>query len=268
MEKQKRLKRKLNERKRLTKKVLKENCEKKFYKKKYFDKETEFYVIKFINAHKKSVKDRLFVENIMPAFNELINNLIRTYKVYKVDSNVENLRRECLDFMYMKLCNENFVPGKHKAFSYFNVVARNFFFQKYKDYMKLLNNELPENALGHLDEIKRAGEYRLFRGMKDDTLVEEIISCDNTNEFIQSLYNYKGKIKEKYKDNMLLANKYCTVVDGVCQLFKQSEELPSFKKKAIYLYLREMCRVDSRIITSVFNLLRQEYPQLSMAFDK
>ena len=260
------MKKKLIERKRLTSKVLKDDCEKKVYKKKYFTKETEYWIIKFMAARKIEIRNTIFTEHIMPAFQELILSLIKTYKIHKIDKNTKSLEKECLDYMFMKLMRKNFVPGVHKAFSYFNVVCRNFFFQKFKDYNKAKNNQSDDSCLGHASEIKRAEEYRLFRGFGDNTLEDDIVEKDCSDEFMHSLMDCKKIIADRYNDNEILCNKYCSVVDGVCQLFKQCDALPSFKKKAVYLYLREMCKVDSRIITSVFNILREEYPTMSKAF--
>ncbi len=100
----------------------------------YFTKETDEYIKKFLLTDINEEKHALFKEGIQPAFEKLIENLIYVYKFFVIDD-VDTLKQDCLANLYEIL--PKYDPNKgSKGFSYFNVVAKNWFIQKARERSK------------------------------------------------------------------------------------------------------------------------------------
>ena len=63
------------------------------------------------------------MEGILPAFEKLVDNLITIYKFQGLHSSHEELKNDCIVFLYESLHKFDGSLGT-KAFSYFNVVAK------------------------------------------------------------------------------------------------------------------------------------------------
>lgn len=94
----------------------------------YFGKDVDEKIIEF-NALAATgdieKKNQIFTVGIRPAFMRLIESQMYLYKFYKVDD-PETLKNECLSTLYEILPKFDATKGK-KAFSYFNVVVKNWF---------------------------------------------------------------------------------------------------------------------------------------------
>ena len=97
----------------------------------YFTQETDKYICLFNMADTDSEKHNIFNANIRPAFEKLIENLIFVYSYYAIDD-VDTLKRECLSTLYEMLPKYNTEFGS-KGFSYFNVVAKNWFIHRIRE---------------------------------------------------------------------------------------------------------------------------------------
>ena len=52
------------------------------------------------------------------------------------------------------------------------------------------------------------------------------------------------------------------VADAVLTLFKKRYDLEIFKKKALYIYIREMTGTETPYLTKVINVLKDEFYEL------
>jgi hypothetical protein len=258
----------------LTKKVIKKNCEKKVYKKKYFGQEEEDWILKFNRCKDKKRRNRIYEKHIHAAFKELVNNLVNVYKMGNI-GRIDVIRHECMSHLFIKLCNGNFNgEAGSKAFSYFNVIARNFMFQKYKDHKLKGERESNEDCLTHAEELKNSTDYKLLRGIECDSNFEsDIIKEDERVGFIRELQEVKTRVKEyidsSSPDKSEEIKKNCSkVIDATCELFKQADSLPSLKKKTIYFFIKEITGLDAKDITGSFKILKIFYPEMSMVFVK
>lgn len=183
------------------------------------------------------------------------------------------IRCECMSHMFIKLCNGNFNgEAGSKAFSYFNVIARNFMFQKYKDHKIKGERESNEDCLTHAEELKNSTDYKLLRGIEcDNNFESEIIKEDERLGFIHELQTVKTKVEEYIDDNESdkapeIKDQCNKVIDATCELFKQADNLPSLKKKTIYFFIKEITGLDAKEITSSFKILKVFYPEMSSVF--
>jgi hypothetical protein len=112
----------------------------------YFTKDTDSAIERFNAAELDDEKHTIFDKEIRPAFEKLIENLIFVYKFYTL-GDPPTLQRECLTDLYNTL--PKFDPSKASnpnkptstSFSYFNMVAKNWFIARTREASKKSKNE-------------------------------------------------------------------------------------------------------------------------------
>jgi hypothetical protein len=68
----------------------------------YFTKDTENAIVAFQKAPSLPEKEKIFNENIRPAFQKLIENTIFVYKFHTM-GDVDLLKNDCLSFLFETL---------------------------------------------------------------------------------------------------------------------------------------------------------------------
>ena len=129
---------------------------------------------------------------------------------------------------------------KSKAFSYFSVIAKNWFIllnnNNYDDWKKEveISEERDENTvqLQHVDKHHTQVET-------DEFMTLTIEFWDNNIE----------KIFNKQKD--------LNIANAVVELLRNSNKIDAFNKKALYLYIREISDCKTQQITKVINKMKQ-----------
>jgi DNA-directed RNA polymerase specialized sigma subunit len=205
--------------KKAIKKIVKKN--------EYFTKLHEEAILKYAISNDKQEKSVLYVTLIQPAFNEMVDKIVFTYKFTSLP-NIEDLKEECKIWLTTILDKFDASKGS-KAFSYFSVITKNWFIHKVK-----------KNSNGRevsLDEITQEFEEdHLFILNNYDTLREK-------NEFWQALW-----LEIDTWDSQTLKINEKKVYEAVRLLLKDPEGIEIFNKKAIYLYIREMTGLSTKQI--------------------
>ena len=211
---------------------------KKRTKRKYFTKVHEDAIVKYCATQDRWEKEQLYIEFIHPAFDELVDKIIYTYK-FTTLPNVDYLREECKAWLVTIL--DKYDPNKgSKAFSYFSVVTKNWFIHKVKKTTKKLKTET------NLDDYHHSEEALMSRIPYEEDR--------NRNEFVQhfrdSLDKWHGVAE---KENEI------KVINAIKVLFEHSDDIEIFNKKAIYLYMREITDLNTKQIATVLGKLKIRY---------
>ena len=119
----------------------------------YFTQEHEDAIIKYANTNCNKVRTDLYVRLIQPAFNEMVDKIVFTYK-FTTLPNIDELRDDCK--VWLTTILDKYDPKKgSKAFSYFSVITKNWFIHKVKQTAKRSKREVDyEDALKEVDEEK------------------------------------------------------------------------------------------------------------------
>jgi len=212
----------------------------------YFTAEVDVS-IKALNATEDQLeRDRIYRQEIKPAFEKLVENIIHTFKFYYTDGlSIKDLQHEVVSFLVEKL--PKFTSDKGKAFSYFSIVAKNYLIlNNNKNFKKLVNSEQLEGA----------------NGLSSALVVEE--EPTPIDHFIQNMIDYFDanliKVYPKKNDQI--------VVGAVIELFRRKETLEIFNKKALYIYIREMTNANTQHITKVIKSLKDKYVKMYNDYDK
>jgi len=130
-------------------------------------------------------------------------------------------------------------PGKGKAFSYFSIVAKNWFI--------LDNNTTYKRFKKHVEICEQSGEAGEFVVEPEHEKQES-----ETREFIALMVDYWdkniGKLFTKEKD--------LKIANAVVEIFRNSDRIDVFNKKALYLYIREIADCPTQKITKVINKMK------------
>jgi len=203
----------------------------------YFTEDTELAIVEYLASEDQALRNKIYNERIHYSFYKLAENLIHTFKFYYTEvDDLEDLKHEVITFLLEKL--HYFKVGKGKAFSYFSIVGKN--------YLILYNNK---------NYAKKKGKADLIEVDTDDNILNEFDRDEVRNEKVEFLDLYiKYMDKRIYK--MFKKESEIKVADAVLTIFKNRENLEIFNKKAIYIFIREITKEETPIITKVVKKMR------------
>jgi hypothetical protein len=225
--------------------VKKSKSKKKNY---YFTSDTEQAIISYSNTDSKQIREELYKQQIQPAFDELVNKIVYTYKFTSLE-NIDFLKDDCKIWLTTSLQKFDASKGA-KAFSYFSVVTKNWFTHKAKKQTQKNKREVNYDDLVKEFNVVKATNEKSFQDKQ-----EEI-------EFWHSLM-YEV---ESWDRPSLRENEKC-VLNAVITLMKNIEQIEIFNKKAVYLYLREITGLNTKQIVSCLNKMRARYSTFKNKWD-
>ena len=209
-------------------------------KRHYFTQVHEDAIVRYANIDDVKERTVLYIQLIQPAFDEMVNKIIFTYKFTSLPNIVE-LRDECKIWLTMIL--DKYDPNKgSKAFSYFSVITKNWFIHKVKKNSKKVKREIDFDDIPADLEKKFLTDYNHY-----ETRREEQEFWNNLWVEINSWDTDKLKPNDK------------KVLEAVKILFENSDDIEIFNKKAIYLYMREITGLNTKQIVNSLNKMRSKY---------
>jgi len=225
---------------------------KKRTKNNYFTKVHEEAIVQYALSACRKEKSKLYVSLIQPAFNEMVNKIIFTYKFNNLP-NIDPLRDDCK--VWLTTILDKYDPNKgSKAFSYFSVVTKNWFIHKVKTNSKRLKRETSFEQIvesggsdslgtssGAADYFDRREEMEFW-----NSLLTQVDAWDTGNL----------KVNEK------------SVLEAVKVLLHNIEDIEIFNKKAVYLYLRELTGLNTKQVVNNLNKLREKYRIFKNKWDR
>ena len=97
----------------------------------YFNSDTQAAIVAYKIEQNLNKRNELYLKEILPAFDKLVENLINVYGFQIQYESKADLQSECVEFLYGVITKFDASKGT-KAFSYFNVVAKNWLIIKSK----------------------------------------------------------------------------------------------------------------------------------------
>lgn len=219
--------------------------------KNYFDGKTQEAIVKFQTETNRQTRKELYEKVIEPAFSSLVENLINVYGYKILSETKQDLKIECVEFLYTIIDKFDVSKGS-KAFSYFNVVAKNWLTIRSKQNAKNLQFfvSLDDKDSFSIRELELIENYKVVPACDEGIGHEEAQS--NIKKLLDSL---KTKVKT---DN----EKLC--FDSIVLLFDTIHQIDFDNKRAIMAYMREITRLSPKqlsVILSVFKKYYKEYKQ-------
>jgi len=214
----------------------------------YFTAEHEQAILKFCTSNNRAEKERLYEVWIQPAFNQMVDKIVFSYKFTNLP-NIDELRMECK--VWLTTILDKYDPKRgSKAFSYFSVITKNWFIHQVKKNTKRLQREVPyEDAELELETnfIDPGDSYYQERASKEFWLKlwNEVESWD---------VDFEKEAEKK-------------VYEAVKIILSSVDEIEIFNKKAIYLYLRELTGMNTKQVVTHLNKMRGRYKDFKKDWD-
>lgn len=208
----------------------------------YFGPEVDEKIAQYVNEADMSLKNKIFEVDVKPALMKLIESQIYLYGFWRIDD-PDTLKNECLSNLYEILPKFDPTRGK-KAFSYFNVVVKNWFIWKIRDKNKRLKQQ-SENFYGIDHDIVKSNPS-LILASYEDQIIEK--------EFWVSLFRDMDKWRP-----LLKKKQEVQVLDSIVFLLQNPQLVSIYNKKAVFLYIREMTGLTMKQVNHNMNRLKTLY---------
>jgi hypothetical protein len=210
----------------------------------YFTPETETAIVAYNETSDSREKDRIYNEHIQPAFFKIAENVYNTFKFSYADVSPLEIQKQAISHMVANM--DKYEKGKGKAFSYFSIVAKNWFI--------LDNNTTYKRFKKHVEICEQAGDAGEFVVEPEHEKQES-----ETREFIKLMVDYwdknVGKLFNKERD--------LKIANAVIEIFRNADRIDVFNKKALYLYIREIADCQTQNITKVINKMKSTQRNIS-----
>ena len=236
----------------MKKKIVKKTIRrrKKGSSKNYFTKETHDNIRIYQNTESDEIKHKIYVEKICPAFNKLAENLIFINGFAKTPDTFQVLKNDCVTFLYETI--RKFDPDRGtKAFSYFNVVAKNWLIIQSKKRTKIRNRTV---------SIQDAEE----RSLTDPVYLEafKIDAPQDKNMMRRESFAALKEMLQEIKTR-LRTEKEIACIDAIIALFDKVDDLDLLNKRAIFVYLRDISSLSPKQLSVAMSSIRKHYRDIS-----
>ncbi len=214
----------------------------------YFTAEHEEAILKYCTSECRKEKEKLYIDWIQPAFNQMVDKIVFSYKFTNLP-NIDELRMECK--VWLTTILDKYDPNRgSKAFSYFSVITKNWFIHKVKKNTKKLQREIPyEDAELEIESnfVDPGDQYYRETVKKEfwENLWEEINSWE---------VDFEKEAERK-------------VYEAVKIILSSVDDIEIFNKKAVYLYIREITGMNTKQVVTQLNKMRTRYRDFKKDWD-
>ena len=207
----------------------------------YFTSETEDYIVKYNESTDHEYRAKIFTDHIYLPFYKLAENIIHTFKFYYTDvERIEDLKHEVVSVLLEQKIDKFDPTNGAKAYSYFGTIVKRWLI----NYNNINYKKLKQ--IGSFSDIEESYETT---GDPDSPNARTLSSF--IDEWVEEMYNEI--------DYMFVKPEELKIADAVLTIFKTRNDLDIFKKKALYIYIREMTDCETPQLTKVLNVLKSNF---------
>ena len=209
----------------------------------YFTKETEEYIVKYNTSTDDEYRSKIFTDHIFIPFYKLAENIIHTFKFYYTDvDKIEDLKHELVSILLEQKIMKFDPTNGAKAYSYFGTIVKRWLINyNNKNYKRL-------KQIGSFSEMEESYDAKLANKIQENHGVTLGTFIDR---WVESTYETLNETFVKEGDRK--------IADAVLTIFKTRNDLDIFKKKALYIYIREMTDCETPALTKVINTLKDDF---------
>lgn len=215
----------------------------------YFNADTQRAIVDFQHAQEKKEKDKLYVQEIMPAFEKLVENLINIHKFAGLFDSYDDLKNDCVNFLFETINKFDADRGSN-AFSYFNVVAKNWLIikSKQKTQKTKKNVSLDDPSMLSTHERNIIEESNILPSQ--DLLFDDIRSIESITVM---LYDIRNTVRT---ENELIC------INSIITIFENIDDIDLLNKNAILLYMRELSGLSPKQLTTTMQIIKKYYRKI------
>jgi hypothetical protein len=187
----------------------------------------------------------------MPAFEKLVENLINIHKFTSLHDTYVELKNDCVNFLFETIGKFDGARGTN-AFSYFNVVAKNWLIIKTKQKSQRIKRSV---SLDDPDSLS-ANENKIIEEHCTVQSQETIIEQENSAQGVLSLlYEIRTKVKS---ENELAC------INSIITIFENIDDIDLLNKSALLLYMRELSGLSPKQLTTSMQNIKKQYKKFKI----
>lgn len=213
----------------------------------YFTKDTEDAIISYNNEVDDVKKNNIFETKIKSSLEKLVENVFNTFKFTYFDVGPLEVQKETLSHLVANL--HKYEAGKGKAFAYFSIIAKNYLIFHNNSNYKRYNQQV---------DISEENEENTVRLQSEDYHYKNV----ENKEFIEMMVEYW----EKNLNEIFSKKRDLKIAEAVVELFRNSDRIDYFNKKALYLYIREISSCKTQQITKVINKMKEYQEKITRMY--
>jgi hypothetical protein len=213
----------------------------------YFTQDTENAVVEYNKEECQEKRNTLYNTRIKYSFEKLVENIFNTFKFTYFDVAPLEFQKETVAHLVANI--SKYQPEKGKAFGYFSIVA--------KHYLIFHNNNNYARYKRNVDISETPSETTVCLQVEDKYHKDV-----ETSEFLTMMVAYW----EKNLNKIFTKQKDLNIANAVIELFRNSDRIEAFNKKALYLYIREISSCKTQQITKVINKMKQYQTNITKCY--
>lgn len=213
----------------------------------YFTSDTEDAIKLYNESEDQSIRNDIYNTRIKYAFEKLVENVFNTFKFCYFETSPLEVQKETVAHLVANI--HKFESGKGKAFSYFSIIAKN--------YLIFHNNSNYKRFNQHVEIGDDNGENTCKLQHEDPHYKDE-----ENREFLDMMVSFW----EKNVNRIFTKQRDINIANAVIELFRNSDRIDAFNKKALYLYIREISSCKTQQITKVINRMKNYQNNITRSY--
>jgi hypothetical protein len=217
----------------------------------YFGIAVHEAIIRYQDSEEQDSKHEIYVSEILPAFSKLVENLIFIHGFLRTAGPYDELKNDCVTFLYETLHKFDHTRGT-KAFSYFNVVAKNWLIIKSKQNIKKNRRNISIELKDYMSsEDKFAIESYSIVNAPDINIIK--------SESMVDMFLLMDEIRTK-----LTVENEIACMDAIITLFRHVDDLDMLNKRAVFVYIRDISGLNPKQLSIAMSAIRKHYKGLKI----
>jgi hypothetical protein len=216
----------------------------------YFPEETQENIIEYQNELDLDRRREIYIEGIQPSFDKLVENLIFVYGFKTPYDSFQTLKTDCVSFLYESI--NKWSPDKGtKAFSYFNVVAKNWLIIRSRQAAKRTKRHI---SIDYPADMTPAQLFCLENHEVVQSPDDVMIAQDRgkvINAMLQEMENFVSNETER------------TCLNAIQSVFLNIDNLDFLNKRAILVYIRDISGLSPKQLSVSMSSMKKYYKKMT-----
>ena len=179
----------------------------------------------------------------------LVENLINVYGFKVSYETKKDLKGECLEFLFRTVNKFDTTKGS-KAFSYFNVVAKNWLTIRSKQNAKRVKTYISSDDRESFSET----DVEIYESFNMVPSYEEMLDAQTRGKLLRETMDKMKGISKTDNENLCL--------DAVEQIITNLDDLDILSKRAIMVYIKELTGMNSKSLSICLSALKKRYKEM------
>lgn len=220
----------------------------------YFNADTHKAIVEYQKTDDWTERNRLYKDVIFPAFDKLVENLINIHSFSGLHDNHSDIKHDCVTFLFETIHKFDDTRGT-KAFSYFNVVAKNWLTVKTKQKSLTTKKMVSMDCSDQLSSLEtRIIDEKYIIPSQDEEYDKE----SDKSEITELLLEIRDLVET---ENELLC------INALITIFETIDDLDMIGKNAVTVYMKELSGLNSKQLTLAMQSIRRHYYDIKDEFD-